>query len=150
MGLSIPNDLLGLLRCSNCHSVLEQQEDRCLCSVCGKTFPSIRGVLRFVDAHNYADSFGYQWQAFARTQLLPDYAEMDFRKKTGLRPEDLEGKLVLDVGCGMGRFAEVATRWGAKVVGIDLSVAAEVAARNLADRDFVAFQADALALPFAP
>jgi SAM-dependent methyltransferase len=50
----------------------------------------------------------------------------------------------------MGRFAEVATRWGARVVGIDLSAAAEVAAKNLADRDFVAFQADVFALPFAP
>ena len=50
----------------------------------------------------------------------------------------------------MGRFAEVATHWGARVVGIDLSAAAEVAARNLADREFVALQADVFALPFAP
>jgi SAM-dependent methyltransferase len=35
-------------------------------------------------------------------------------------------------------------------VGVDLSLAAEVAARNLADRDFVAFQADVFNLPFAP
>ena len=70
--------------------------------------------------------------------------------KTAMRPEDLKGKLVLDVGCGMGRFAEVATRWGARVVGVDLSAAAEVAAKNLADREFTAFQSDAFALPFAP
>jgi SAM-dependent methyltransferase len=50
----------------------------------------------------------------------------------------------------MGRFAEVATRWGAHVVGIDLSAAANVASRNLIDRSFVAFQADVFALPFAP
>ena len=149
MGSCIPADLLDLLRCIDCRSVLDPQEDGFRCSGCGKTFPSVRGILRFVDADNYADSFGYQWHAFARTQLLPDDAEKDFRRKTGLTPDDVRGKLVLDVGCGMGRFAEVATRWGARVVGIDLSVAAEVAARNLADRDFVAFQADALALPFA-
>jgi len=35
------------------------------------------------------------------------------------------------------------------VVGIDLSAAAEVAAKNLASRDFVAFQSDVFALPFA-
>src|SRR5271168_5072474 len=145
-----PADLMVLLRCTVCHSSLERQEDGSRCSGCGKSFPSVRGVLRFVDEHNYADSFGYQWQEFSRTQLLPDFAELNFRRKTGLRVEDLRGKLVLDVGCGMGRFAEVATRWGAKVVGVDLSGAAEVAARNLADRDFVAFQADVLALPFAP
>jgi SAM-dependent methyltransferase len=77
-------------------------------------------------------------------------SERDFIRKTGLQPEDLKGKLVLDVGCGMGRFAEVATRWGARVIGIDLSAAAEVAAKNLADREFVAFQADVFSLPFAP
>jgi SAM-dependent methyltransferase len=110
-------------------------------------------VLRFVEANSYADSFGFQWHKFDRTQL--DHgdttrSDRDFRRKTGLKPEDLEGKLVLDVGCGMGRFAEVATRWGARVVGIDLSAAAEVAARNLADREFVALQADVFNLPFAP
>jgi SAM-dependent methyltransferase len=54
------------------------------------------------------------------------------------------------VGCGMGRFADVATRWGAHVVGVDLSLAAEVAARNLADRNVTIFQADVFQLPFAP
>ncbi|MGA9543864.1 MAG: class I SAM-dependent methyltransferase [Candidatus Sulfotelmatobacter sp.] len=141
---------MALLRCTACGSLLEQEEKAFGCASCGKTFPSVRGVLRFVDAQNYADSFGYQWQEFSRTQLLPDFAEINFRMKTGLSVEELRGKLVLDVGCGMGRFAEVATRWGAKVVGVDLSAAAEVAARNLADRDFAAFQADVLALPFAP
>jgi SAM-dependent methyltransferase len=77
-----------------------------------------------------------------------DKSDKDFRRKTGFTPEGLNGKLVLDVGCGMGRFAEVATRWGARVVGVDLSAAAEVAARNLADREFIAFQADVFALPF--
>jgi len=141
-------DLLGILRCTACRASLIEH----CCSACGRKFPAVRGVLRFVDAHSYADSFGYQWQRYAKTQL--DHAdryrsEPDFLKKTGLRPEELRGKLVLDVGCGMGRFAEVATRWGARVVGIDLSAAAEVAARNLADREFVALQADVFALPFA-
>jgi SAM-dependent methyltransferase len=143
-------NLLALLRCTYCGSSLVEFERGCRCSTCDKEYPSVKGLLRFVDSHNYADSFGYQWQRFSKTQLLPDFAELNFRRKTGLTVEDLKGKLVLDVGCGMGRFAEVATRWGAKVVGVDLSVAAEVAARNLADRDFVAFQADVLALPFAP
>jgi SAM-dependent methyltransferase len=105
-----------------------------------------------VAAENYADSFGFQWQRYARTQLddaTSDQSDVEFRRKTGLTPEDLKGKLVLDVGCGMGRFADVATRWGAKVVGIDLSAAAEAAQRNLADREFAAFQADVFALPFA-
>lgn len=106
-----------------------------------------------MDAQQYAGSFGFQWHTFRRTQLDNEFShrsELDFERRTGFRPQDLAGKLVLDVGCGMGRFAEVATRWGARVVGIDLSVAAEVAAENLKDRDATFFQADVFKLPFAP
>jgi SAM-dependent methyltransferase len=152
---SLSRDLLDILRCIDCHASLEQRNGTDYrCTSCGRQFPVVRGVARFVETESYADSFGYQWQKYARTQLddaqKDDFSEPDFRRKTGLSPEDFNGKLVLDVGCGMGRFAEVATRWGARVVGIDLSVAAEVAARNLAERDFAAFQADVFALPFAP
>jgi SAM-dependent methyltransferase len=142
-------DIVPLTRCIACSSCLVAQEQGLACSGCGRKFPEVRSVLRFVPKHSYADSFGYQWHAFDRTQLNPPASEWDFIRKTGLRPEELRGKLVLDVGCGMGRFAEVATRWGARVIGIDLSVAAEVAARNLADREFIALQADVFALPFA-
>lgn len=124
-----------------------------MCPSCKRTFPMERGVIRFVEPENYAGSFGFQWQKYARTQLDDEESresEHDFRRKTGLTPSDLNGKLVLDVGCGMGRFADVATRWGAQVVGIDLSAAAEVAARNLEGRQFIALQADVFALPFAP
>ena len=105
-----------------------------------------------MDVGSYADSFGFQWERYQRTQLDTEdsrQSETDFRKRTGFTPGALRGKLVLDVGCGMGRFAEVATRWGARVVGVDLSAAAQVAARNLADREFIALQADVFALPFA-
>jgi SAM-dependent methyltransferase len=142
-------DLLSLLRCPACHSSLEKQQKEYTCPTCQKTFPVVRGVARFVDPHNYADNFGYQWQVFSKTQLRPEFSEINFRRKTGLKERDLQGKLVLDVGCGMGRFADIATRWGATVIGIDLSSAAEVAASNLAGRDFVALQADVFALPFA-
>jgi len=124
-----------------------------VCSGCSRSFPLERGIARFVSPENYADSFGFQWQRYDRTQLddaTCTISEVDFMRKTGLSRQDLEGKLVLDVGCGMGRFAEVVTRWGARVVGIELSAAAEVASRNLKDRDFVAFQADVFDLPFAP
>jgi 2-polyprenyl-3-methyl-5-hydroxy-6-metoxy-1,4-benzoquinol methylase len=106
-----------------------------------------------VDEQNYAGSFGFQWKLYSQTQLddaNSRRSEDAFRRRTGFRPEDLAGKRVLDVGCGMGRFAEVATRWGAHVVGIDLSLACEVAAKNLADRMATIFQADVFQLPFAP
>jgi 2-polyprenyl-3-methyl-5-hydroxy-6-metoxy-1,4-benzoquinol methylase len=147
-------ELQAILRCLSCGSKLENdQAAGFVCPACKRAYPNVQGIARFVDAQHYAASFGFQWHRYQKTQLDHDElreSERHFLAKTALRPEDLTGKLVLDVGCGMGRFAEVATRFGARVVGVDLSAAAEVAAKNLADRDFVAFQADVFALPFAP
>jgi 2-polyprenyl-3-methyl-5-hydroxy-6-metoxy-1,4-benzoquinol methylase len=153
---SLSADLETILRCLSCGSKLESdQAGGYLCPACKRAYPNMQGIARFVDAQHYAASFGFQWHRYQKTQLDSDSDELreserHFLKKTALRPADLKGKLVLDVGCGMGRFAEVATRWGARVVGVDLSAAAEVAAKNLADREFTAFQADVFALPFAP
>ena len=149
----LANEILAVLRCLACQSTLDQSADGLVCVGCGRRYPALNGVVRFVEEQNYAGSFGFQWKLYAQTQMddaTSQRSENAFRRRTGFRPEDLAGKLVLDVGCGMGRFAEVATRWGAHVVGIDLSLAAEVAAQNLADRNVAIFQADVFQLPFAP
>jgi SAM-dependent methyltransferase len=105
-----------------------------------------------VESEAYAGSFGFEWQRHRRTQLDVEQdgeSERTFREKTGFTPEAIRDRLVLDVGCGMGRFAEVASRWGASVVAADLSLAVESARANLADRPNVAVvQADCFALPF--
>jgi len=154
MQSTLSADLQAILRCLNCNASLESdQAGGFVCPACKREYPNVQGIARFVDAQDYAASFGFQWHRYQKTQLDHDEvrdSDHHFRIKTWLRPEELKGRLVLDVGCGMGRFAEVATRWGARVVGIDLSAAAEVAAKNLASRDFVAFQSDVFALPFAP
>ena len=149
----LDKEVLAVLRCISCGSRLELQSNALKCIDCGRAYPNLNGVFRFVDAEQYAGSFGFQWHLHARTQLdtaESSRSEQDFRERTGFTPEDLAGKLVLDVGCGMGRFADIASRWGAHVVGIDLSLACEVAARNLADRNASFFQADVFNLPFAP
>lgn len=148
----IDENVLAVLRCLSCRGCLEESESGVLCVDCGQKYPLIDGVVRFVDQQQYAGSFGFQWHVHARTQLDDEQSnrsERNFRQRTGFRPQDLAGKLVLDVGCGMGRFADVAVRWGARVVGIDLSLAAEVAARNLAGRSATILQADVFQLPFA-
>jgi len=149
----VAREVLNILRCLGCRGTVSEQPDALVCAECGRRCPYWNGVYRFVDTEHYAGSFGFQWHVHARTQLDNEQSrrsEGAFRRRTGFRPEELAGKLVLDVGCGMGRFAEVATRWGAHVVGIDLSLAAEVAAKNLADRTATIFQADVFQLPFAP
>jgi len=147
-------EVRAILRCPRCGGKLNDQPTGLECAACETAFPVVGGVVRFVEAEKYASSFGFQWSAYARTQLDDDEShesETDFRNRTGFGPDELRGKLVLDVGCGMGRFADIASRWGARVIGVDLSIAAEVAARNFADRQSVTiFQADVFSLPFAP
>ena len=117
----VGEEVLAILRCLDCQGGLASGAGGLVCLQCGREYPLLNGVLRFVDAQNYAGSFGFQWKLYSRTQLddaSSQRSERAFRRRTGFRPEDLAGKLVLDVGCGMGRFAEVATRWGRTWLGL--------------------------------
>src|SRR5437868_542388 len=148
--LGLAKEIRAILRCPSCHGEIGDDIGGLQCLECQRKFPVVNGVLRFVDKQHYAGSFGFQWLKHDRTQLDTENSqrsENDFTLKTGLTKSDLAGKLVLDVGCGMGRYAEVASRWGAQVVGIDLSLAVEAAARNLANRDVTIFRADVFSLP---
>jgi SAM-dependent methyltransferase len=128
--------------------------DDLVCSNCRRSYPIRGGVVRFIDVDEYAGSFSYEWLAHSTTQLDDDSrrdSERTFREKTGWRPEHLNGKRVLDVGCGMGRFADVVLRWGGEVYAVDLSFAVDAAYANLGDRPgFHAVQASVFDLPFRP
>lgn len=145
-------DLTEFLQCPSCGSALEQDRDVFICKGCGLKAPVVRNIVRFVGSEAYTVSFGYQWGKFRTTQLdraPEDESAVTFREKTGIDLSDLQGKRVLDVGCGMGRFAEVCARSGAQVIAVDLSSAVEPAAENL--REFPncrVVQADIFDLPF--
>ncbi|RIK07945.1 MAG: class I SAM-dependent methyltransferase [Acidobacteria bacterium] len=146
-------ELTELLACPSCGSSLTRIDDAFACSGCELTAPVVRGIPRFVGDEAYTESFGYQWSTFRTTQLdrdSDDESAVTFREKTGINPLDLRGKRVLDVGCGMGRFAEVCARSGAQLIGVDLSNAVEPANENLgAFPDCHVIQADIFDLPFA-
>ena len=118
-------------------------------------FPIVRDVPRFVSTDHYVKSFSFEWNTHFNTQLDfvrgDDSSEQQFIQKTGFTPEQLQGKLVLDAGVGAGRYSDIVSRWGADVVGVDLSYAVEASQRNFASRPnvFIA-QADIGALPFRP
>lgn len=119
------------------------------------TFPVIRDVPRFVADDDYAASFSFQWLDCGSAPLEFYHgggsSEDRFARKTGLSPDDLRGRLVLDAGVGAGQYADVASRWGADVVGVDLSYGVEAASCNFSDRNNVwILQADITALPFCP
>lgn len=117
-------------------------------------YPLRGGIPRFVPETNYADNFGMQWNHFRQTQLdsysgHPISADR-FWKATGWSPENLKNQWVLDVGCGAGRFAEVALNAGATVVALDYSSAVDACYANLRQHpNLYVVQGDIYALPFA-
>ena len=121
---------------------------------CGRFYPVRNDILRFVEDDQYAVNFSHEWTVHRTTQLDRDShkeSESTFRAKTGWTPEHVRGKRVLDVGCGMGRFADVVLRWGGEVIAVDLSFAVDSAKRNLASSTkFHAVQASVFDLPFRP
>jgi len=110
-------------------------------------------IPRFVPASNYADNFGMQWNMFSKTQL-DSYSGQKistnrFWNATKLKPEDIKGKWVLDIGCGAGRFAEVALSAGANLVALDYSSAVDACYANLSHHpNLHLVQGDIYALPF--
>jgi 2-polyprenyl-3-methyl-5-hydroxy-6-metoxy-1,4-benzoquinol methylase len=116
------------------------------------SYPIRNFIPRFVPESNYADNFGMQWKKFRMTQL-DSYSGHDISKKrffdaTKWKPDQLKGQWILDVGCGAGRFAEIALDAGAKVVAIDYSSAVDATFANLKQHeDLNVIQADIYALP---
>jgi ubiquinone/menaquinone biosynthesis C-methylase UbiE/uncharacterized protein YbaR (Trm112 family) len=119
----------------------------------GARYPIVGGIPRFVPHRTYGDSFGLQWNQFARVQLDSHtgahYSRRRFDTEVGWTAASLNGEWVLDAGCGSGRFAEIAASYGAEVLAVDLSSAVEAARDNLGHLPNVhVVQADLRALPF--
>lgn len=141
--------------CPSDHQPLAVAEHSLECSA-GHSFPIINDIPRFVAKSSYADHFGVQWNRYRRTQLDSNLgvplARDRLRRCLG---EDLwstlSAKVVLEVGCGAGRFTEVLLNEGARVVSVDLSSAVEANAQTFpcGDHHRVA-QADLMNLPFRP
>jgi SAM-dependent methyltransferase len=156
---SVKNDALNLampiLVCLACGGGVRSKDSAAQCRDCGRIYshgPG-NGVIYFVEEESYAESFGLQWKTFSREQLDNDLlrdSERRLRQETGLFPEQIAGKIILDAGCGMGRFLDIVSRDGAALaVGVDLSSAVDAAAANLSGRDNVLIiKGDIFRLPF--
>lgn len=156
-------ELLKILCCPDCKGDLSLSEAResageieqgqLVCGACARRYPIIDFVPRFVHAENYANNFGFQWNKFRSTQLdshtgLPLSRERFF-ESTGWLPEELKGQKALDIGCGAGRFAEVALSTGAEVIALDYSSAVEACWKNLSPNPRLnVVQGDIYKLPF--
>lgn len=122
---------------------------------CGSKYDIIDGIPRFVKTDEYVRSFSFEWKVHQKTQLDSHNAkavsEDQMKNRIDSALSGLKGKLVLDVGCGTGRFAEVAVKYGAEVICVDLSYAVDSAYKNIGRLSNVnIIQADIFKLPLKP
>ncbi len=128
------------------------------CAPCAATWPIEHGVPDFVPRDDRADvqqttsGFARNWDEFNQVinahQALNDELFRDWIHP--LDPERFRGKLVMEAGCGMGRWLRVAASYGPReLIGVDYSSIAFTAAKNLRDLpDVHVVRADILHMPF--
>ncbi|MEM9830167.1 MAG: class I SAM-dependent methyltransferase [Bacteroidota bacterium] len=80
-------------------------------------------------ARSYSEKIDYK----------PHNAFYDRPNTLSLLPEEIEGKLILDAGCGPGKYSEILLTQGATVIGVDLSpkMIEEAMKRNGANGEFM-------------
>jgi SAM-dependent methyltransferase len=132
-------------------------EGRLACGRCPREYPIRRGVPRMIprrlarQVEQTVDAFGYQWRQanvilrdarFSAPEVFLDFIHP-------VEPAWFREKIVLDGGCGIGRFTIASATFGARlVIGIDLSDSVDVAFDNTRHLpNVVIAQADILELP---
>jgi SAM-dependent methyltransferase len=101
-----------------------------------------------IDQSRTVSAYSLQWNRFRIVR--PEEDRATFRNRTGLDPAHLAGCLVLDAGCGMGRYARIAAEAAGLVVGLDLSEAVQAArALTAGQRNVALVRGDLLRLPLS-
>jgi len=158
--------ILEILTCPKCFgelscSILKENDEGEIingaleCRRCEFNCNITQGIPRFVGGRNYASSFSYQWNCFKFEQLdsftRKSFSEKRFFSETGWTKEWLDGKWILDAGCGAGRFLDVISKSFCDVVGVDISEAIDAASVTIHGRKNVHLvQASIYELPFRP
>lgn len=156
------HQLCQWLRCPDCKGAFSVQktleergeikEGSLFCGQ-GHSFPIRTFIPRFVVTDGYAESFGFEWRRHSKTQLDSangnNMSERAFQSRVRFPLSQLRDQVVLDAGCGMGRYAEVAAKYGATVIGVDRSEAVDIAFKNIGSlKNVNVVQADLFHLPF--
>lgn len=164
----------GIEDCGRCHA-REIVEGSISCPQ-GHNFSISRGLLRALslkkektragageaEFHNLLGQHGKVKATFDREWRMvdaekeiyghsPEEEEEDFFRRMCVDEKFLKGKLVLDVGCGIGRLADRLSQRNAEVVGVELSSGVEKAWGLVGNNPRVHFiQGNLFSLPFRP
>jgi len=164
-------EILDILCCPNCKHDLKLFEREAAegevidgtlqCNNCQKLFEIIKGVPRMTvelgDRGELAKSWGFQWakQTEGKLETGTYYGETEeqeldnFFKYLGIAPDDLQGKVVLDAGCGCGRLTKALGKHGAEIFGIDIASSIECIYEYCQpEKNVHIIQADIANLPF--
>lgn len=134
---------------------------------CGREYKIINYIPRFLSSEGQKTKepdtydvdtkkkFEFQWKTWGKDEVIFGKTESEcfdfFEKFSGssVTKEFLKGKIVLDAGCGHGRFAQIFAKMGARSVGLDLGEGVEIAQwriRGMENASIV--QADIMKMPF--
>lgn len=122
----------------------------------GRQYPIREGIPWFVPHEEYSETFGFQWNRHSRIYFdnkdrqrnISIYRQLE--RKLGLVPENVRGRMVLDIGCGTGVYGSTIAEWEAReVFCIDLSSAVQAAYANTRHlKNVHVIKADLFQLPF--
>lgn len=150
-------DLFNKFICFSCgdNAALSLRNDTkgryLVCGRCQTSFPILNSIPRFVGKEGYCESFGLQWNRHKRIQLDSynghAFSHERLFKATGWQ-NDLSGQVILEAGCGAGRFTQILLKAGAQVFSFDYSSAVEANFENNgSSENLVLFQADIYRIP---
>ena len=162
--------LLDFLACPNCATEVpfdiqadaSQNDGDIVCGTltcrsCQSVYQIRQGIPRFVALNqDYCANFGFQWQRWRTLQIdrLSGHSLSTdrFFADSEWLPSSLKGKVILDAGCGAGRFADVAAAHGATVIAVDLSDAIDACKETTSVHNgrVHCLQASILNLPLRP
>lgn len=90
------------------------------CASCGAVWPIRDGVPRMLPSEvDEGPATAHRWTTFDKGR--PEWEENFLDLARPLGPSSFLGKVVLDAGCGYGRHAWFAARYGAEVIALDSS-----------------------------
>jgi SAM-dependent methyltransferase/uncharacterized protein YbaR (Trm112 family) len=162
--------LIEFLCCPSCKADLDLVDDTSSgrtvvsgalrCSGCGERYPIRQGVPDFVSPHDdesvqqTTSGFADNWQHYNRVILANENLNRDLFSDWlwPLPPTHFEDKIVVEAGCGMGRWLRLAAEHRPRtLIGFDYSPIARTAAKNTAHLPNVhVIQADIFRLPIKP